>query len=97
MKMRDQIELQLKKLNSVHLSIEDESHQHSRGLETHFKVVLVSQVFEGLSRIQRSRLIHQELNNELQKIHSLTTRLLTPQEWQLDSTVPQSPKCQNSK
>jgi len=41
-----------------HLEIEDESHRHSRGAESHFKVLLVSPRFEGVPLVQRHRLVN---------------------------------------
>ncbi|MCQ3823068.1 BolA family transcriptional regulator, partial [Streptococcus agalactiae] len=51
--MQQRIETALAALVPDHLSVLDESHMHSRGLQTHFKAVLVSQQFEGLNRVKR--------------------------------------------
>ena len=42
-------------LDLVHLEVINESHMHSvpPGSESHFKLVIVSPVFETLSRVQR--------------------------------------------
>ncbi|HCP53898.1 MAG TPA: BolA family transcriptional regulator, partial [Pseudomonas sp.] len=37
----EQIEVALSALEPQHLSVQDESHMHSRGLETHYKAVIV--------------------------------------------------------
>jgi BolA protein len=50
MTMQQRIETALAALGPNHLSVLDESHMHSRGLQTHFKAVLVSQQFDGLNR-----------------------------------------------
>ena len=50
--MQQRIETALAALVPDHLSVLDESHMHSRGLQTHFKAVLVSQQFEGLNRMR---------------------------------------------
>ena len=47
MSMRDRIQTALQPLDPQHVEVLDESHMHSRGLETHFKVVLVSPQFAG--------------------------------------------------
>jgi BolA protein len=73
----------------THLEVENESHSHSVPVnsETHFRVVIVSEKFQGLSRIARQRLVHEVLATELNAgrgaggIHALTQRLLTGQEW----------------
>ena len=56
----DQIRDALSALQPVHLEVIDESHMHSRGLETHYKAVIVSAQFEGRRAIQRhqARLPH---------------------------------------
>lgn len=64
--------------------LENESHQHgSRGPgETHFKLVLVSSAFEGLSRVERQRRVTDLLADErAHGLHALTMRVMTPSEW----------------
>ena len=39
------------------LALEDESHRHSRGAESHFKLLIVSPRFEGLAALARHRLV----------------------------------------
>lgn len=70
-------------LDPIHLVIEDESHMHSGPRsETHFKVLIVSAKFEGLSRVDRQRLVHSAAAEELKSgLHALTQRALTPSEW----------------
>lgn len=76
----------------------NESHSHSvpANSETHFKLVLVSQSFEGLSRVDRQRKV-QELFAEERSwgLHALTMRIMTPQEWDLikDTFEMASPAC----
>ncbi len=75
----------LKTLNPQHIEIENESDQHAgpAGRETHFKLLLVSAAFDGLSRIDRQRKINDLLKPEFQSgLHALTQRLLTPGEWE---------------
>lgn len=80
------------------LDLINESDMHSvpKGSETHFRLVLVSAKFEGLSRIARSRKVHEVLVCELKGgVHALTQRLHTPEEWsELNETVETaSPPC----
>lgn len=75
----------LKTLNPVHMHLENESDHHAgpRGRETHFKLLLVAEEFEGLSRIDRQRKVNSILSEEFQSgLHALTQRLLTPTEWE---------------
>ena len=75
----------LEVLNPVHLQLENESDQHAGppGRESHFKLLLVSAIFDGLSRIDRQRKVNDLLKQEFQLgLHALTQRLLTPSEWE---------------
>ena len=50
--------------------------------ETHFRVVVVSSRFEGTNRLQRHRVIHRALADELAgPVHALAVDALTPAEW----------------
>ena len=78
----------------VALEIEDQSARHSGHAgatrsdgsqgETHFHVRLVSQNFEGLSRVERQRRIYAALKDELAgPVHALSLAALTPAEAKL--------------
>ena len=80
----------------VHLELVDESHQHSvpEGAESHFKALLVSPQFAGLTRVQRQRLIYDLMAEELNSgLHAHTLRLLTKEEWEGQKLNFQSPDC----
>jgi stress-induced morphogen len=70
-------------LSPLILEIEDESHMHSGpNSETHFKILIVSAEFEGISRIDRQRRVNKVLEEELKNgLHALTQRALSPTEW----------------
>lgn len=74
-----------------HLEVLDESHMHSRGSETHYKLVLVSPQFEGLSAVRRHQKVYACLGELMQEIHALALHTYTPQEWQ--GQAPASPTC----
>ena len=79
------------------MELDDESHQHSRGLETHFRLVLVDNGFLGQSRVQRQRQVMALLKEEFDGgLHSLTLRLLTAEEHQAQASKLTSPGCQGS-
>lgn len=77
--------------------IENESHRHSVPVnsETHFKLVVVSDIFDGLSRVKRHQHIYQLLQQQLAgPVHALALHLYTPAEWQQrQQDVPASPDC----
>lgn len=79
------------------IQVENESHLHrsGRGDESHFKIVLVSESFEGMTKIARHRCIYELLALDLQQgIHALALHLYTPTEWQkLGEAVPCSTTC----
>ena len=74
-------------LSPVRLDVIDDSHRHEghaghdgRG-ESHFRLLIVSDMFVGLSRLDRQRLVHEILASELQdRVHALSMRTLTPEE-----------------
>ena len=46
------------------------------GGETHFRVKMVSNFFEGMSRIDKQRAVHQVLESELkERVHALSLEL----------------------
>lgn len=69
-------------------------HQVPEHAETHFKIILISAQFEGLSRIKRHRMVHQALEAELETgLHALSLSLYSLIEWQQHPAIIQSPKC----
>ncbi len=84
-------------LSPTLLQIEDESHQHNvaEGAQSHFKVTIVSDTFDGKRLIQRHRIINTLLAEALEgPVHALALHTFTPTEWQKRSgQVTQSPNC----
>ena len=69
------------------LQIEDDSARHAghagarHGGESHFNVVIVAAAFEGLSRVQRQRMVYATLAEELAgSVHALSVKALAPGE-----------------
>jgi len=84
--LQDRIQQKLSAaLNPAHLDVENESRMHNvpPGSETHFKVLIVSEVFEGLGLVDRHRKVNEILAAELKGggLHALTMRTLTPSQW----------------
>lgn len=78
-----------------HFELINESHLHSgTNPETHFKLVLASGDFEGLSKVKRHQAVY-GLTGELmaQGLHALALHLYTPEEWAETSQAPASPNC----
>jgi len=92
--MQQQIECALAALAPVLLEVTDESHQHSRGEQTHFKAVIVSASFDGLNPVKRHQQVYACLGDLMQKFHALALHTYTPEEWQKRQSAPDSPRCQ---
>jgi BolA protein len=84
-------------LAPVHLDVVNESSMHSvpPGSETHFKVIVVSPLFEGLGPVDRHRRVHAALGEEFAAgLHALAIRALTPSQWAAEGGAPfASPPC----
>ncbi|MGD8265405.1 MAG: BolA/IbaG family iron-sulfur metabolism protein [Chromatiales bacterium] len=80
-----------------HLDVEDESHNHNvpEGSESHFKVTLVCNDFEGESLVNRHRAVNKVLAGELATgVHALALHTMTPDEWfDKSGRSPDSPPC----
>jgi BolA protein len=70
------------KLEVVDDSARHQGHTGSRPEgETHFRVLVVSPAFAGLSRVDRQRLVHAAAAELLrERIHAMSIRALTPEE-----------------
>jgi len=67
-----------------HLEVLNESHMHSvpPGSESHFRVVVVSDRFEGLPLVRRHQTVNGILEREFQDgLHALSMQTLTEAEW----------------
>ena len=74
-------------LAPTELEIVDESHLHAGHMgarpegETHFRVTIVSPAFSGLGRVQRHRLVHEAVAEELRtRVHALALVLRAPED-----------------
>ncbi|XP_010862088.1 bolA-like protein 1 [Esox lucius] len=83
-------------LEPEHLEVHNESHMHAvpPGSESHFRVLVVSPRFEGLSLLQRHRLVNETLAEELRTcVHALAIQAKTPQQWFSNPSLAKSPPC----
>lgn len=91
----------IQKINSefspILFNIENESYMHSsgKGAESHFKLTLVSDKFEGQRAVARHRAVYTCLADELANgVHALALHLYTQSEWEkIEGIVPKSPNC----
>ncbi|XP_076136960.1 bolA-like protein 1 [Alosa pseudoharengus] len=83
-------------LQPAHLEVLNESHMHAvpPGSESHFRVLVVSERFEGLPLLQRHRLVNEALRDELSsRVHALAIQAKTPQQWDSNPALAKSPAC----
>ena len=102
MSVQENVESMLReKLTPEHLEVVNESHMHSvaKGSETHFKVIVVSPLFEGVSAVKRHQLVYGALGEMMGKkpsqggIHALAITSRTPTEWAASPEANVSPLC----
>ena len=93
MSKQDLITAALAALQPEHLEVLDESHMHGRGLETHYKAVIVSPAFAGLNAVKRHQKVYATVGELMGQIHALALHTYTPQEWAEQGVAPASPTC----
>nr|XP_022315160.1 uncharacterized protein LOC111119363 [Crassostrea virginica] len=85
------------KFQPQHLEVINESSKHNvpKGSETHFKVVIISDTFEGMPLIKRHRLVNEVLKEELENgVHALSIMAKTQTQWEESGQhVSKSPPC----
>lgn len=99
MSIQTEIEHKLSEAFSpLHLEVINESSNHNvpEGSESHFKIIMVTDAFEGKMLIARHREINKVLKEELEgKIHALALHTYTQPEWkEISGNAPMSPPCQ---
>lgn len=97
----NQIHQALNRFNPSHLELINESAAHAgyfEGKESHFKLVIVSEQFDGLRLAARHQQIYTAVQSLLTgaggSIHALAIFAYTPKEWAEQSSAPASPDCQ---
>jgi BolA protein len=106
MTRKERIQAALAALSPEQLEVIDESHRHGGGSgrtdaapdgaahESHYNVVMVSSCFDGSTRIERHRRVHEILAAELATgLHALTLTLRTPAEQAANGKSIASPSC----
>ncbi len=85
MTMESRIKAKLtEKLAPIALAVENQSHLHAGHAgddgsgESHFHLMVVSSAFSGLSRLARHRMIFGILQQEMDSIHALSIKALSP-------------------
>lgn len=79
-------------LQPEYLKVED----FSDGCGMKYHVLVVAKKFEGMSLLQRQRLVNEILKDEMNEIHALTQKTLTPDQWNKLSAEAKDNKEQNT-
>ena len=94
----DALHTELQALEPQYIELINESMSHAgyfEGKESHFKLTIVSDAFEGKRLVGRHQLIYGLVNSLLTsqggQVHALAIHAYTPTEWQGQS--PDSPSC----
>ena len=79
------------------LSIDNESHMHNvpKDSESHFKIVLVSKNFTGLSEVNRHKSVYKVLEDILDSIHAISIYSFDENEYTNNPIILDSPNCVN--
>ena len=78
-----------------HLFLKNESSMHNVPLdsESHFKLVIVSNNFNDMSKVHRHQAVYSALNNVMNKIHALSIQAFTVDEFKNNPMILESPDC----
>jgi len=96
MNIKNSIELKLLILRPQFLEVVNESYKHNvlEGSESHFKVTIVSDEFNGKILLTRHRMVNNILADELHLIHALVMHTMTTEEWfEKNGKSNESPPC----
>ncbi|MBU2097494.1 MAG: BolA/IbaG family iron-sulfur metabolism protein [Gammaproteobacteria bacterium] len=97
MSLQDRIEVKVnQEIKPQHFDLINESHMHSGpATESHFKLIVVAEAFNGLSAVKRHQRLYAVLADELRDgVHALALHLYTPPEWAArQASAPDSPDC----
>ena len=83
-------------LSPTHLEVINESHMHNvpPNSETHFKVIIVSDGFDGLTKVKCHQAVYALLKHPMSHgVHALALHTFTPAQWQVKNHVSASPDC----
>ena len=83
--------------NPHKLEVINESHKHNvpAGSERHFKLILVSDIFKGMTLVKRHQKVYKELVDVMDTIHALSMHLYDLNEYEKNPDIIDSPDCVN--
>ena len=80
-----------------HIALKNESFMHNvpADSESHFKLIIVSDDFLGITKVKRHQGIYNALSETMKSIHALSIQAFTVAEYNLDPMILDSPDCSN--
>lgn len=90
-------DLLINAFNPSVLFIDNESHMHNVpiGSESHFKIVLVTRNFTGISEVNRHKCVYKVLGNIMNSIHAISIHSFDENEYKNNPIILDSPNCAN--
>ena len=84
-------------LSPIVLNIVNESFMHNvpPNSESHFKIVVVSDMFKDISNVKRHQLVYETLDSLMNEIHALSIYAFDKNEYDKNPVVIDSPNCAN--
>ena len=84
-------------LNPSVLNIINESSMHNVPVysESHFKIIIVSDIFKDVASVNRHKIIYKTLGNVMDDIHALSIYAFDINEFDTNPMVLDSPNCAN--
>ena len=84
-------------LNVSQLIIKNESNKHNvpPNRESHFNVQIVSDDFQGLSQVQRHKIVYKAVESLLAEIHAFSITAITTLEFKENPSLRDTPDCEN--
>lgn len=79
------------------LNIINESSMHNvpANSESHFKIIIVSDIFKDVTRVNRHKIIYKTLGSVMDEIHALSIYAFDINEFDTNPMVLDSPNCAN--
>ena len=84
-------------MNISSLKIINESFMHNvpKDSESHFKIVLVSRNFNGLTEVNRHKSVYKALGDIMNSIHAISIHSFDENEYKNNPMILDSPNCAN--
>ena len=85
--------------NPVYVELVNESFMHNvpKDSESHFKLIIVSDIFKDMTLVQRHKHIYSSLKTIMNNIHALSINAFDIDEFKLNPTKSMSPDCIHKK